>query len=142
MDKTLVQETQWLREGISARRTRNQGRLRRLMQLRQDRASHRKRVGKASLTLDEGERSGRVVINAEGICKSYSERVIFAPLDLRVMRGDRIGIIGPNGAGKSTLARLACGLQALRAMRPSGLRNPFYFWDHSGSCSQCTLRKR
>lgn len=109
MDKTLVQETQWLREGISARRTRNQGRLRRLMQLRQDRASHRKRVGKASLTLDEGERSGRVVINAEGICKSYGDRVIFAPLDLRVMRGDRIGIIGPNGAGKSTLIKVLCG---------------------------------
>ena len=109
LDKLLAQETQWLREGISARRTRNQGRLRRLYQLREERASQRKRVGRAGLTIESGERSGKVVIQAKGISKSFEGRLIFAPLDLRIMRGDRIGLIGPNGAGKSTLIKVLCG---------------------------------
>ena len=109
MDKLLAQETQWLREGISARRTRNQGRLRRLKQLRQDRASLSQRADKAALTLAEGERSGRVVIEARGISKSFGERLIIAPFNLRILRGDRVGIIGPNGAGKSTLIKVLCG---------------------------------
>ena len=109
MDKLLEQETQWLREGISARRTRNQGRLRRLVQLRQDRSSVRRRVGKASINLEEGERSGRVVIHAQKISKAYGDQVIFCPLDVKIMRGDRVGIVGPNGAGKSTLIKALCG---------------------------------
>lgn len=109
MDKLLAQETQWLREGISARRTRNQGRLRRLIKLREDRASLRKRSGIAALNIESGERSGKVVIEANGVSKRYGERVLFNPLNLRVMRGDRIGIIGPNGAGKSTLIKVICG---------------------------------
>ena len=109
MDKLLAEETQWLREGISARRTRNQGRLRRLLTLRQERASIRRRVGKASLNLEEGERSGRVVIHAQQISKSFDDRVIFSALDVKIMRGDRVGIVGPNGAGKSTLIKTLCG---------------------------------
>lgn len=109
MDLKLAEETQWLREGISARRTRNQGRLRRLIELRAERSSLRKRVGKASINLEEGERSGRVVIEATGVSKSFGERLVLAPLDVKVMRGDRIGIIGPNGAGKSTLIKILCG---------------------------------
>lgn len=109
MDQRLAEETQWLREGISARRTRNQGRLRRLMQMREERSSLRRRVGKASINLDEGERSGRVVIEAREVSKSFGDRVILAPLDVKVMRGDRVGIVGPNGAGKSTLVKILCG---------------------------------
>ncbi len=109
MDKLLAQETQWLREGISARRTRNQGRLRRLMDLRSERASMRRRTGTAALNLQSGEKSGKVVVDAQGISKAYGDRILFKPLDLRIMRGDRIGVIGPNGAGKSTLIKVICG---------------------------------
>lgn len=109
MDKLLIQETQWLREGISARRTRNQGRLRRLYQLRANRAEMRGPTGKATMNLESGERSGRVVIDAQGISKSYGSRPLFSPMNLRIMRGDRIGIIGANGAGKSTLIKVLCG---------------------------------
>lgn len=109
MDKLLIQETQWLREGISARRTRNQGRLRRLIELRTQRASMRARQGTAALQIDAGERSGRQVIEAQGISKKYGDRHIVAPLDLSISRGDRIGIVGPNGAGKTTLIKMLCG---------------------------------
>ena len=109
MDKLLAQETQWLREGISARRTRNQGRLRRLMDLRAERASMRRRTGIAALNIQSGERSGRVVVDAQGISKAFGDRTLFKPLNLRIMRGDRIGIVGPNGAGKSTLIKVICG---------------------------------
>jgi ABC transport system ATP-binding/permease protein len=109
MDKLLAQETQWLREGISARRTRNQGRLRRLMKLREERTALRKRSGIAALNISSGERSGRVVIEASAISKSYGDRALFQPLDLRIMRGDRVGVIGANGAGKSTLINVICG---------------------------------
>ena len=109
MDKLLAQETQWLREGISARRTRNQGRLRRLHKLREERSSLRRRSGTAALSIESGGKSGKVVIDAQGVCKSYGDHTLFKPLDLRVTRGDRIGIIGPNGAGKSTLIKVICG---------------------------------
>ena len=109
MDKLLAQETQWLREGISARRTRNQGRLRRLVNLRTERASMRRRTGTAALNIQSGERSGRVVVETQGISKSYGDRTLFKPLDLRIMRGDRIGIVGANGSGKSTLIKVICG---------------------------------
>jgi ATP-binding cassette subfamily F protein uup len=109
MDKLLAQETQWLRQGISARRTRNQGRLRRLMDLRAEHSALRKRQGAAALQLSAGEKSGRVVAEAKGMCKSFGGVPIIAPLDLVVQRGDKVGLVGPNGAGKSTLIKLLCG---------------------------------
>ncbi|MBM4292882.1 MAG: ATP-binding cassette domain-containing protein [Deltaproteobacteria bacterium] len=109
MDKLLAQETQWLRQGVSARRTRNQGRLRRLVDLRAEHAALRKRQGAAALQLSAGERSGRVVVEAKGACKSFGGAPVIAPLDLVVTRGDKVGLVGPNGAGKSTLIKLLCG---------------------------------
>lgn len=108
MDKTLQQEMQWLREGISARRTRNQGRLRRLMQLREEKSSWRKKQGTAGLKLKVGQKSGKIVIDAHEISKSFESRSVVPTFSCRIMRGDKIGIIGPNGAGKSTLLKLLC----------------------------------
>ena len=108
-DKFWAQEEVWIRKGIEARRTRNEGRVRRLQQLRGERAERRERLGKVKLTLDAGERSGKLVAELEGVCKAFGGRPIVQDLDLRVMRGDRLALIGPNGAGKSTLLKLILG---------------------------------
>jgi ABC transport system ATP-binding/permease protein len=108
-DKFWAQEEVWIRKGIEARRTRNEGRVRRLQQLRGERAERRDRLGKVKLTLDAGERSGKLVAELEGVCKAFGGRPIVQDLDLRVMRGDRLALIGPNGAGKSTLLKLILG---------------------------------
>ncbi|GEQ99146.1 elongation factor 3 [Iodidimonas gelatinilytica] len=109
LDKLIAEETRWSREGISARRTRNQGRLRRLDGLRQERRSRIARSGTAALAAAEGKTSGKLVIEAKSISKSFGERVLLNDFSTRIMRGDRIGIIGPNGAGKSTLLKLLTG---------------------------------
>ncbi len=109
LDRLIAEETRWSREGISARRTRNQGRLRRLHALRAERADQRKRAGSARLMAEAGQSSGKIVIEATGLTKAFGERPIVRDLDLTVMRGDRVGIIGPNGAGKTTLLRLLIG---------------------------------
>ena len=109
LDKLLAVETAWSRQGIPARRKRNQGRLRRLEALRDERSAQRSVLGRARLAADEGLRSGRVVIEAHGVSKSFGDRTVLQDLDLRVMRGDRLGIIGPNGAGKTTLIRILLG---------------------------------
>jgi ABC transport system ATP-binding/permease protein len=108
-DKFWAQEEVWIRKGIEARRTRNEGRVRRLQKLRGERAERRDRLGKVKLTLDAGERSGKLVAELEGVCKAFGGRPIVQDLDLRVMRGDRLALIGPNGAGKSTLLKLILG---------------------------------
>jgi ATP-binding cassette subfamily F protein uup len=108
-DKFWAQEEVWIRKGVEARRTRNAGRVRRLEDLRNERAARRERVGSVRLTLDAGERSGKLVAELEHVTKCFGERRIVADLSLRVMRGDRIGLIGPNGAGKSTLLKLILG---------------------------------
>ncbi len=108
-DKFWAQEEVWIRKGVEARRTRNAGRVRRLEELRNERAARRERVGSVRLTLDAGERSGKLVAELEHVTKSFGERRIVADLSLRLMRGDRIGLIGPNGAGKSTLLKLILG---------------------------------
>ena len=108
-DKFWAQEEVWIRKGIEARRTRNEGRVRRLEALRVDRAARRERLGNVRLTLDPGERSGKLVAELEGVSKRFGERSIVRDLSMRMMRGDRLGLIGPNGAGKSTLIKLILG---------------------------------
>jgi ATP-binding cassette subfamily F protein uup len=108
-DKFWAQEEVWIRRGIEARRTRNEGRVRRLESLRVERAARREQLGDIKLTLDAGERSGKLVAELVNVGKSFAERPIVKGLSLRLQRGDRLGLIGPNGAGKSTLLRLILG---------------------------------
>jgi len=108
-DKFWQQEEAWIRKGVEARRTRNEGRVRRLEQLRIERATRRDRLGNIRLTLNAGERSGELVAEFDRVSKRFAARPLIEDLSMRIMRGDRIGLIGPNGAGKSTLIRLILG---------------------------------
>jgi ABC transport system ATP-binding/permease protein len=108
-EKVWQQEEAWIRKGIEARRTRNEGRVRRLEQLRIERAARRDRLGNLRLTLNAGERSGDLVVEFDRVSKRFAARAVIEDLSMRIMRGDRIGLIGPNGAGKSTLIRLILG---------------------------------
>lgn len=108
-DKFLAQEEVWIRKGIEARRTRNEGRVRRLEQLRRDRAARRDRIGNVGFQLDAGERSGKLVAELEHVNKAYGDKILIKDFTTRIMRGDRIGLIGPNGAGKTTLLKLILG---------------------------------
>jgi len=108
-DKVLAQEEVWIRKGIEARRTRNEGRVRRLEALRIERAARRDRVGKVGLDLAEGERSGRLVAELEQVGKSYADKHVVKNFSCRILRGDKVGLIGPNGSGKTTLLRLILG---------------------------------
>jgi ATP-binding cassette subfamily F protein uup len=108
-DKFWAQEEVWIRKGVEARRTRNEGRVKRLERLRQEREARRERLGDAKLAVDAGERSGRLVAELTRVTKRFGTRDVVRDLDLRLMRGDRLGLVGPNGAGKSTLLRLILG---------------------------------
>jgi ATP-binding cassette subfamily F protein uup len=111
LDRKIKAEAKWAVEGISARRKRNQGRVKALQVLRADRAAQVRRQGTAALALDSGPLSGKKVMEATGLTKSFGDKVIVKGLDLRVLRGDRVAFIGPNGVGKSTLLRLLTGLE-------------------------------
>ena len=109
LDRKIVNEEHWLRYGVSGRRKRNVKRLGNLHALRQQRRDYRGATGNANLSAAEADKSGRLVIEAKGISKSYDERKIVDDFSIRVQRGDRIGIVGPNGAGKTTLVNLLTG---------------------------------
>ena len=108
-DKVLAQEEVWIRKGIEARRTRNEGRVRRLEQLRVDRVLRRDRLGKVQLQVDSTKVSGKIVAELENVKLSFGERNIIKSLTTCIMRGDKIGLIGSNGIGKSTLLKIILG---------------------------------
>jgi ATP-binding cassette subfamily F protein uup len=113
LDRKIAREIDWMHYGgVTARRRRNEGRKRRLDAMRQERRNARTRAGDVRFTTVETDASGKLVIEATGIAKSFGERVIVAPFSTRVGRGDRIGIVGPNGAGKTTLLSLLTGTLA------------------------------
>ncbi|MFN3964520.1 MAG: ATP-binding cassette domain-containing protein [Silanimonas lenta] len=128
-DRLLAQEEVWIRQGIKARRTRDEGRVRRLEAMRRERAERRERTGNVRMALAEGQQSGRKVIEARGLGFSHGGRCLVRGLDLTVMRGDRIGLVGPNGSGKTTLIRLLLGElapQAGEVRRGTGLQVAYF----------------
>jgi ATP-binding cassette subfamily F protein uup len=108
-DKRLAQEEAWLRQGVKARRTRNEGRVRALMAMREDRAARRERPGAVRLEIEPARASGQLVLEADAVTKTFGSIPVVTDFSARIMRGDRIGLIGPNGAGKTTLLRLLLG---------------------------------
>jgi ATP-binding cassette subfamily F protein uup len=108
-EKFWAQEEVWIRKGVEARRTRNEGRVKRLESLRVQRTERLDRLGNVKLSLDAGERSGQLVAELKDVDKSFGGRKIIDGLSMRLMRGDRVGLIGPNGAGKSTLISILLG---------------------------------
>ena len=108
-DKKLAEEEVWIRRGIKARRTRDEGRVRALVAMRAERAARRAAMGTARLQIEASDPSGKLVLEADGISKRFGETLVVNDFSARIMRGDRVGLIGPNGAGKTTLLRMLLG---------------------------------
>ena len=128
-DRFWAQEEAWIRKGVEARRTRNEGRVRRLERLREERNARRTRIGGVRMAIGEGQRSGKLVCELTNITKSYGGETVVRNLDLLVTRGDRLGLIGPNGAGKTTILKLILGSLAPDAgnVRLGANVQPAYF---------------
>ncbi|WP_341540088.1 ATP-binding cassette domain-containing protein [Pseudodesulfovibrio tunisiensis] len=108
-DRKLAEEEAWIRQGIKARRTRNMGRVRALIQMREDRKARRERVGNASMIIQEADRTGKLVVEAKGLNLAFDGKSIIKDFSTAIMRGDKVGLIGPNGAGKTTLLKVLLG---------------------------------
>ncbi|HVT32426.1 MAG TPA: ATP-binding cassette domain-containing protein [Rhodanobacteraceae bacterium] len=137
-DKKLAQEEVWIRQGIKARRTRNEGRVRALEAMRRERAARRERVGTAKISVGSAAPSGRRVVDVDDIRFAYGDRVIVDGLTTTIQRGDRVGLIGPNGSGKTTLLKLLLGELAPQrgAVTPGSGIEIAYFDQH-----RATLRE-
>jgi len=109
-DKRLAEEEVWIRKGIKARRTRNEGRVRALKKLRVERSDRRQKLGTSNLQIQEAQRSGALVVECKDVSFAYDDKAIFSNFTTSIMRDDKVGIIGPNGAGKSTLLKVLLGL--------------------------------
>ncbi|MGE3164936.1 MAG: ATP-binding cassette domain-containing protein [Planctomycetota bacterium] len=133
LDRKLADEEAWLRKGVRARRTRNEGRVRALKQLREERRLRREAPGRVSARIQEAERSGRIVIRARGVSFGFAGTDLIRDLSTTILRGDRIGIIGPNGVGKTTLLRLLLGeLTPQRGQVDHGTRLEVAYFDQLG----------
>jgi ATP-binding cassette subfamily F protein uup len=129
-DKKLAQEEVWIRQGIEARRTRNEGRVRALKQLRIERRDRREQQGQVELTAQSAAPSGRLVFEATHVGLSFEDRIIIRDFSARILRGERIGIIGPNGSGKTTLIRLLTGdLQPTSGTMRQGTKLELAYFD-------------
>src|SRR5690606_4580975 len=109
LDRKIKSEARWAVEGISARRKRNQGRVRALQELRAERSGQIRRQGAAAMGLESGPRSGRIVIEAVGISKAYGDKVSVKDFSLKLQRGDRVALVGPNGVGKTSRSNMLLG---------------------------------
>ena len=129
-DKKLAKEEAWIRQGIRARRTRNEGRVRALKELRRDRLSRREQTRSAEMKLNEAERSGRLVLEVKGIGQSYDGGPLIHDFSSVIIRGDKIGIIGPNGSGKTTLLNILLGsMEPLCGSVRMGMRIEVAYFD-------------
>ncbi len=129
-DKRLAEEEVWIRQGIKARRTRNEGRVRDLKRMREERNARREQQKTASLRINEGQKSGMLVIEAKDVAFDYGQSLVFSNLTTSIMRGDKIGIIGPNGAGKTTLLKVLLGsLPATRGQVRLGSNLEITYFD-------------
>lgn len=129
-DKKLAQEETWIRQGIKARRTRNEGRVRALKAMRNQRSERRTRQGKAAFNLEEARKSGKLVAELTNVSMAFSDKPLLNSLDLLIQRGDRIGLIGPNGVGKSTLLNIVLGnLQPQQGQVRSGTKLEVAYFD-------------
>ena len=129
-DKKLAEEEDWIRQGVKARRTRNEGRVRVLQALRTERARRQEVMGRATLSVDSGALSGKLVVDVRGVSFKYEDRWVVRDFSTHILRGDRIGIVGPNGSGKSTLLKLILGeLEPTRGKVVLGTRLQIAYFD-------------
>jgi len=128
--KKLAKEEEWIRKGVKARRTRNEGRVRALMKMREEQQAWRRQLGGARITIQEAEQTGRIVVEAEGVTHGYGGAPLINNLSTRIIRGDRIGIIGPNGVGKTTLLNILLGrIVPDRGRVRTGTRREVVYFD-------------